>query len=222
MTPIFIGGCERSGTTFLGSLLGVHECCLTTPAAQFLTDTIQGYAESAIDRNLDDIRERIACHPQFVKWEMPLPEVMAEDRLCDWYAALLRDYAASRKSSARFWVTHSPANIRHAPSLLRLFREAKFLHIVRDGRAVAASIRKLPWKMETMRDLALFWAERLSHGLAAEIALGPNLVLRVSYEALLTDTTAELRKITSFLGLDYQDQMVRGGDTRSLGTAGMR
>lgn len=211
MTPVFIGGCERSGTTFLASLLGAHERCLTTPAAQFLTDTMQGFAEAPIDRNIGKIRERIARHSQFLKWETTLPELTEKDQLSEWYSKLFQSYAASRKPDAHYWINHSPANIRHVPSLLRQFSDARFIHIVRDGRAVAASVRKLPWRMGTMKTLALFWAERLSHGLAAESALGSSCVLRVSYETLLTDTEAELRKVATFVGIPYCEQMARGG-----------
>ena len=36
---VFIGGCSRSGTTLLGSLLGSPSNCVTTPESQFVIDT---------------------------------------------------------------------------------------------------------------------------------------------------------------------------------------
>ena len=35
MNPVFIGGCSRSGTTLLGSMLGAHPLAITTPESPF-------------------------------------------------------------------------------------------------------------------------------------------------------------------------------------------
>jgi len=220
MKPIFIGGCERSGTTMLGALIGGHDDCLTTPASQFLTDTARGYGEGVQANDLKEILLRIGSHRQFRNWSMSLPELRNEQTFSDLYSTLFQAYAAERKPEARFWVSHSPANIRHGPSLSRLFPDAKFVHIVRDGRAVAASLKKLPAGRGTMRELALTWSERLSHGLALEHALGQDRVLRVKYEDLLNDTNLELGKIVSFIGIDYQDKMVLGDGFRVGGQGG--
>ncbi|MFL5475589.1 MAG: sulfotransferase, partial [Gemmatimonadales bacterium] len=34
MRPLFIGGCERSGTTMLAAMLGGHSRCLCLPESQ--------------------------------------------------------------------------------------------------------------------------------------------------------------------------------------------
>ncbi|MBD3360653.1 hypothetical protein GF366_02510, partial [Candidatus Peregrinibacteria bacterium] len=41
MKYIFIGGCPRSGTTMLGSLLGAHPEALCIPESQFKTDVMR-------------------------------------------------------------------------------------------------------------------------------------------------------------------------------------
>jgi len=219
MKPIFIGGCERSGTTMLGALIGGHDYCLTTPASQFLTDTARGYGENTQATDLKKIAMRISSHRQFRNWTITIPELKYENSISDLYTTIFQAYAAERKPNAQYWVNHSPANIRHGPSLSRLFPDSKFVHIIRDGRAVAASIKKLPAGRGTMRELALTWSERLAHGLALEQALGKEQVLRVRYEDLLNNTNLELKKIVSFIGIDYQEKMIRG-DGFSVGGQG--
>jgi hypothetical protein len=71
-----------------------------------------------------------------------------------------------------------------------------------------------------MRDLALTWSERLTHGLALEQALGQDRVLRVNYESLLINTDLELKRITSFIGIDYQEKMIHGDGFRVGGKGG--
>ena len=41
MKPVFIGGCDRSGTTMLGAMIGAHPDCITTPESQFKISAFQ-------------------------------------------------------------------------------------------------------------------------------------------------------------------------------------
>src|SRR5262245_2436326 len=40
-SPIFVGGCGRSGTTLLGSILGAHSECVCVPESPFKTDVLR-------------------------------------------------------------------------------------------------------------------------------------------------------------------------------------
>ena len=58
--PIFIGGCPRSGTTFLGSLLGKGDKTVVVPESQF---KIQEYKE--IRDNLETVFYNIKKNYRF-------------------------------------------------------------------------------------------------------------------------------------------------------------
>jgi hypothetical protein len=219
ITPIFIGGCDRSGTTLLGAMVGGHSRCLTTPAAQFVTDSLP-----ALGRDGDQLEQQrwlhrfVGSHYQFSTWRITPPEcVPLEDgrsAVAAWYSELVRRYGAMHgRTGFDRWVSHSPENIRHVASLRRLFPQSRFIHIVRDGRGVAASAKRLPWGYRTMKQLALLWVERVAFGLAAE-AQWPQAVYRVRYEDLVCRPAETLRGIASFLDLPYEAAMTRGGGYR--------
>jgi len=109
--------------------------------------------------------------------------------------------------AAEVWIDHTPTNFRRVRGLLRLFPAARFIHLVRDGRAVAASLLPLDWGPNNALHAAEFWMARCALGLAAELDLGPDRVLRVRYEDILQEPESSLRRITSFIGLDYEPEM---------------
>jgi hypothetical protein len=161
-------------------------------------------------RQLATIKSRVRTHPQFASWGMPIPDYAGTDR-ARFFELLFEAYRDANGQRGEYWVNHSPANIRHVPSLSRQFAGSKFLHILRDGRAIAASIRRLPWSRWSMRSLGLLWAERVSMGLAAERYVGPEGVMRVRYEELLRETEPTLERICEFLGFEYEPAMALGG-----------
>jgi hypothetical protein len=95
-----------------------------------------------------------------------------------------------------------------------MFPEARFIHLVRDGRAVAASLLELDWGPNNAFDAAQYWMARCAPGLAAESRLGRDRVLRVRYEDLVSETEATLRRVVSFAGLEYESGMAQGTGLR--------
>ena len=80
--------------------------------------------------------------------------------------------------------------------------------MVRDGRAVLASVLPLDWGPHNVRSAAAAWVEAIAHGLAAESA-HPSKVLRVHYEMLLSAPRASLERICEFLDVKFELQMVK-------------
>jgi hypothetical protein len=100
----------------------------------------------------------------------------------------------------------------HLARIARLLPEAHFIHVIRDGRDVALSVRPL-WFTPgtTMAAIARDWADkvRTARAQAAECAH----YLEVRFEDLVRDTTAVLRRICAFVRLDHQPRMERYFET---------
>jgi hypothetical protein len=196
-------------------MLGGHSRCLTTHAAQFVTDTLPVVSRITNPSELqDELRRQVGSHHQFRHWKVALPERVpvgsASGTVATWYGELVRRFGEEHgRPDFDCWVSHSPANIRHVASLRRLFPEARFIHIVRDGRGVAASARGVFPGIRTIKQAALLWAERLAHGLAAE-RHSPDVVHRIHYEDLVREPAATMREIAGFLELTYEEGMLRG------------
>lgn len=100
-------------------------------------------------------------------------------------------------------------------SFPRHFPDAKFIHIVRDGRGVAASVLPLDWGPNTVERAARWWAEEMASGLALE-SWDPRRVMRVKYEDLVENCESTIRRLGDFVGLEFEPAMLRA-DGFSLG-----
>ncbi len=127
---LLIVGAPRSGTTWLHMLLTRSPAI----ASAFETHLFSGYMRS-----------------NFERWRRWVAEdhVMGLHRLMDEaaYFGLLREFAASvlakvaeDKPGARFILEKTPAHVAFAQDILALFPDAFFIHLIRDPRAVVASL----------------------------------------------------------------------------------
>jgi hypothetical protein len=126
-----------------------------------------------------------------------------------------------RSSGGSVLVTKRIANILRIPLLVEAFPEARFVSMVRDGRAVAASLQIVDWWAESTvwwyggtpemwadagRDpwelCAKNWVEevRITRAGLAEVAPGQQTELR--YEDFVADPLPALRATAEFAGLD--------------------
>jgi hypothetical protein len=217
LRPLFVGGCERSGTTMLGAMLGGHSRCICVPETQFIEHLL---ARDDFDPDAVEPHQTLAsivAHERYrLLWSLPLdPWAVDSAELGSTYAEVLswlvREHGRRQgKSAATLWVDHTPSNFWRGLTMLRMFPEARFIHLVRDGRGVAASLFPLDWGPNDILRAAEYWMARCALGLAAELQLGPDRVLRVRYEDLLASPEATLRAIAAFAGLDYEPVMAQG------------
>jgi hypothetical protein len=108
-------------------------------------------------------------------------------------------------------VEQSTDTIAAAPTLVRLFPEAKFIHVVRDGRDASASrvaqTRGLI-RPRTRHQGLEWWEERIRRIDAGERAIAPEHLLTVSLdELLLAPTRPGLKPLCRFLDIYMQRPM---------------
>lgn len=211
---IFIGGCARSGTTLLGAMLGAHPDCICVPESQFKASLLKDPRLVSAEA----IQRMLANHWRFKLWELPLSVADLplngpdQDRPARALTRIVELYARRHgRPDAAVWIDHTPHNVRQAALLVQAFSDSKFIHIVRDGRAVAASVLPLDWGPNSIIEAARFWVEQTAYGLAAEQTFGPARVLRVAYEALVREPERVMRAIAAFAGLEFTPAMTEGG-----------
>jgi hypothetical protein len=216
MVPIFIGGCSRSGTTLLGAMLGAHSECLCVPESQFKIKAYRSFENDRDGGSMMRVLDKIKKDWRFqLGYEIELKSVPLEkigssySELIKW---IVRKYGEKQgKLNPRIWVDHTPSNIRYAATLFELFPESKMIHMVRDGRAIAASVMRLDWGPNTISKASHYWIERLAYGLAAESFWGEKRVMRVKYEKLVKEPEATLKELCRWLDIDYQKEMANAG-----------
>lgn len=211
---LFIGGCSRSGTTLLGAMLGSHPDLICTPESHFKTELLRQLWPNVNQLNATELLTHLTKHWRFKLWEVEdSPGALADMANGRSYGDLLNaiSYAYARnhgKPNATTWVDHTPENISYTKSLLALYPNAKFIHIVRDGRAVASSILPLDWGPNSIIKAARWWMRMTSFGLAAEASLSSKQIIRVKYEDLITAPEPTVRRLCQFMGVAYQPAML--------------
>jgi len=216
MKAVFVGACARSGTTFLGSMLGTHSACIATPESKFTVDLYRELMSRSPDLDVGAILAQVKRRQDFKKWGVKVDfpadsEAVPIAGYPDLIKWLVRVYASqSGKPDYAFWIDHTPSNIVYASLLLDLFPEAKLIHLIRDGRAVAASVMQLEWGPNTPHAAAYWWINRVAHGLAVESSFGSDRVMRVRYEDLVLDPHSTLQGLCDFLQVEYEPNMVTG------------
>ena len=106
------------------------------------------------------------------------------------------------------WGDKSPPYVTAMPRILAALPEARFIHIVRDGRDVAASLIARSWGMRNARRIARRWVREVSAGRRDGAAMAPGTYLEVRYEELVADPEAVLRAVCAHVALDFEPEML--------------
>jgi hypothetical protein len=203
--PFFIVGNDRSGTTMLRMILDGGPDAAIPPESMFLTDVTLPAADwQAL---MDEVWE----HPKVRLWQLPGPAPRVPAGLPDDEAArfvLGAPFAAyARKHGKPRWGDKTPHYVNHVEALLRIWPDARFVVLVRDGRDVALSLERLPFGPNNAWAAAQWWARGIRAGAAAQRA-HPDRVRTVRYEDLATDPATHVPAVCAFLGLGYDPAML--------------
>ncbi len=211
--PIIVGS-PRSGTTLLRLMLDTHPQLAIPPETGFIVPLtsegkecydgvenfwklLTGYPDS-----------RLSAWPDFHLNEQALRDALEKIHPFDSAEGLRAFYRlyASRFQKSRFG-DKTPVYARHMTGIEALLPEARFIHIVRDGRDTAVSLRDLWFSPgDTMTAQAAFWRDNVM--VAREQGRQVRHYLEVSYERLVRDPKTVLHDICDFIELPYSKEML--------------
>lgn len=240
--PVFIIGTGRCGSSLLLELLGHHPDLAWFShwssylpgdgwwaALERLHDVPWLSAQLArspsrlVPRPTENYRLLNAATDHVFTRPAPLTEAdVTEDARRRLRAVVARHLAASGRP--RFVMKHTGfPRVRY---LRAIFPDARFVHVVRDGRAVAASLCAVDWwsgeghwgwgaltpaQARAYADsgyhelalAALYWQVLMGHLRAARDHAPPGQLLEVRYDHLVADPVGTVRRITDFAGLSF-------------------
>jgi hypothetical protein len=228
--PVFIGETPRSGSHALGHLIASHSRYHVLPEEVVFHANdagLVGYLDGSLTRDelVDALRGQWWNRPAFwdrrktfglstmidpTDFEAALAEFQGIDDPVAAGRALVErmlDPLAARAGKSG-WVEHTPHNVGACMALARVFPDAKFIHIVRDGRDRACSVVRLPWGPDTVEEAISAWAWKLQadEEQARELAPGRMLVVQLE-DLVLVDREGTLRRLLEFLELDEEESL---------------
>ena len=231
---LFVGGTGRSGTHVVSKILNNHSRFHKVPnEARFHTDP-GGFPDVLAGRTGPDLFIWRLRHHWYKNFEPArrsfrgLHRYVPRRRLDAASAAFLRRFELEPEAACRqlffdlLWplataaakpglIEQSCDVVAEAPTLARLFPEAKFIHVVRDGRDAAASrvgqAHRLTYPRSMTQGLD-WWEARIRRIDAGVQAVRPGLVYPVSLDELVAgDRRRSYRLMRRFAGLRNEDQM---------------
>lgn len=210
--PFFLVGNDRSGTTMLRLILDRSDVAVP-PESMFLAD----FAPVRRGGGLED-PERAARfvrqvweHPRVRAWKLegdppPVPAGLSHAKAYRFaVSSPFEAYAAAQGKSR--WGDKTPLYLRFVDELHAIWPEARFVVLVRDGRDVALSVKRVPFGANNAWAAAQTWAHGIRLGQEAERRY-PEQVLTVRYEDVVADPRPHVARLCEFLGLPFEEDML--------------
>jgi Sulfotransferase family len=206
----FVVGVTRSGTTLLRMMLDAHRELTIPPETYFVPDLIK--AVKADDATPESALAAITQNRRWGDFHLDPDELL--DRLrgldeitpAEAIRAFYRLYAD--KQGKPRWGDKTPLYINRMAMIQRNLPEARFVHLIRDGRAAAVSrSKRVLTELPPMEKMAVRWRKQIVRARKQAPRLPHYLELR--YEDLVTDPASTLTKVCDFIELPFDDEMLR-------------
>jgi sulfotransferase family protein len=191
---IFNLGARRSGTYWLQRIVASHPEVCAVPSETYLFShgialLFQRFQHS--DRHAPDVGQ------MYVDRDVLLD---ATRDLCD---TLFGEYLEPGSSRV---AERTPWHVLHLELITAIYPDARYVHIIRDGRDVARSIKAQSWGSDTIAGAAEEWRDSVTAGRHA--GLGTDRYREIRYEDLLEQPGRLVHDLFEWLDLEIDAGIV--------------
>ena len=222
--PVFVMGCHRSGTNLLYDMLlssggfAIYRGYL--PIYKILIPRFGSMEKRA---NREKILQTWLRSKGFRRTGLDAEQLSArllnECRNGGDFIRVVMD-AVAQSQQAQRWAVYDPDNVLYIEQVKRDIPNALFVHIIRDGRDIALSLKKmggftpLPWdrsQPDSLVATSLYWEWMIDKGREHGRKF-PADYIEIRYEDLITSPQETLGRLGGFIDhdLDY-DRIQRAG-----------
>src|SRR5436190_18735778 len=212
--PVIILGVGRSGTTLLRVMLD-RSSELAIPYETFFVPQLahRHGRRPDLDDFLDDLGRLRTLYDWGISPDDVRPRLREGMTTSEAIVAIFETYA-ERQGKPR-WGDKTPLYMQQLPLLERLFSDALWVHLVRDGRDAALSFLALPagfsgktWAQpRTVAQFAARWKVEIDAARALGRRAGGRY-LELRYEDVVADPARELGRTCEFASLPWEQAMV--------------
>lgn len=214
--PVFVIGCHRSGTNLLyDMLLSAGGFAVYSGYLPFHKIFVPRFGHP---RNMARRRKIVLAFMRskgFARTGLDAADLSAklleQGKTAGDFIRIVMDEVAHQQGVSR-WAVYDPDDVLHMRRVKSDLPDALFVHIIRDGRDIALSLRRMggfrpfPWdrRPRSLIETALYWqwivraGRRLGHSL-------PGDYMEIRYESLVSQPYSVLEELGRFLhhDLDY-------------------
>jgi hypothetical protein len=225
----FVVGVPRSGTTLLRLMLDSHPELVIPAETHFLPKLFRAIEAGDARRRLPwrgppgrrlrgaaarrarhQALDLITSHRRWPDWGLTKDELAArfdaeEPFGCAEAARAFFGLCAAKADKPR-WGDKSPSYRLRMRRIASALPEARFVHVIRDGRDVALSLMDVPWGPGTVAEAAEMWARDIKRTRRQAKRVGHYMELR--YEDLVAEPEERLREVAGFVDLPWDEAML--------------
>jgi hypothetical protein len=213
-------GCHRSGTNLLyDMLLSAGGFAIYRGLLPVYETLIPHFGSLANRSNRERLIKTWLRSKGFRRTGLQREQIEPQLQLCRTGGDFIRtvmDSVAHHQGVAR-WAAYDPDSILHMARIKESIPNALFLHIIRDGRDIALSLKKmggfapLPWDRNDSRALvatALYWEWMVRNGRNGGHGF-PEDYIELHYEELILNPAEILNRLGAFLDHDLDYDRIR-------------
>jgi hypothetical protein len=238
MNPyVFIVGCPRSGTTLLRRMVNAHPQIAIPPReTHWIPRMFENPRGVTPDGTVTpELISMLLDEPRFTRLGIGREELLpmiAGGRPVSYSSLVTGIFDFYGKAQGKALVgDKTPGYVRRMNTLHALWPKARFVHLIRDGRDVCLSCmswskaeknlgRLTTGKEDPVSTVALMWELYVRCGQQAGRWLGPKLYYEIRYESLVVRPAEECVELCAFLGVPYDDAVLRFHEGRTRPAAG--
>ncbi len=213
----FIVGRPRSGTTLLRTLFDAHPNVNIPSESQFIIDLYPKYGKITnwTEKTIISFYNDLLTQWLFDTWAMDYQELKANLLKCkgeNTYSTITKvvysQYVSFfKKDKILFFGDKNPGYTIYTKRLLKIFPEAKFIHIVRDYRDNFVSIKNVDFELPAPALVVQKW-KYFFNKFNKDSEIKPDAYYVLKYEDLVTDPELQLKKLCKFLELKYDNKVL--------------
>jgi hypothetical protein len=211
--PVFIIGAGRSGTTMFRLMLNSHPDIYVPPEAWFFGDLLfKFYNKKTL--TINDLKTARFIITSNVRW----PDWKCSDEVLD--AALdfkspptIREliesvfFNCSQLGDRKIWGEKSPRHSHLITQMKEVFPDAKFIHVIRDGRDSCISIYNRGWWDRSFPRICEHWSSCVKAAIKGR-NFPAEQYLEIRYEDLVANPKSTLEKVCIFLNIEFYSSMI--------------
>jgi hypothetical protein len=212
--PIFILGMARSGTTLIRSILNSHPNIAIPRETSFfylLDEFLKKTRKNSIsDYNKNEFWKWYSNKRRFKYLDLD-PSAVKRDidfsRDQGYFKNVFQsvmDNHMKNKGKIR-WAEKTPGHELYLNKIFEFYPDAKIIFMIRDPRAVYASLKKVPWGVQFVSVAIKRWNSSLK---ILKTYKNDKRIIGIRYEDLVSDSERIVKSICNFLEEDYNEEIL--------------
>lgn len=219
----FVVGRPRSGTTLLRTLFDAHPNVTFPPECQFIVNLYPKYGKNTewTEQDILSFYDDLLSQWLFDTWTIDHDDLKKSLLLCigqNTYGTICKvvykQYnSLFEKKELLFIGDKNPGYAIYTKLLLKIFPEAKFIHIIRDYRDNFVSIKNVDFELPIPSVVVQKW-KYFFRKFNKDSTIRPESYCVIKYEDLAEDPVNQMKKLCDFTGIEFNDTVFNFSDKK--------